>query len=683
MKLHTFISLAILSLTTSGLFAQSDKIFPIRYAPEKGAYLYFANQALSAQTPYEKMAGVRISRNTGKGFRELVKLGRSASVAEFRKVAGDDTWKQFLLMKRFKSDDEAWRFILAHPALDDYGTLAFDMKFRQAMGNAYLDTEAIGLAAGTKWTYKIEMLDAVGATTQTLEGTITGGNVAFRFGKPRKASAVATDSTVFGHWYVISKTPLEGVVMADVYRQEGGRGSYGKLSSSLLATTKGDSILFYLNDKVMPSTLYRYFIRPRDEWSNTATPSDTINILSFNFANLPPLQNVRANDTLNAILLRWKPLGDQPQLTGIEIQRSRDARGNYVVLDTVSISENGFLDTSVFPAIPYFYRLRLITIKGMARDNGFAGYANASVRNSLKRPDPPYALTGSLVKGKVTLSWQGVADSDLYGYFVYRSTSDKGRFDVISPSLSTTTFTDTSSVSGRTQYVYAVKAVNKNSLESEFSNQITMRQAVMELPVAPGGVQAYADNRKIILNWNAAVLSDHAIAGYNIYRREVQPENNFDLKQPAAAQAVKLKFVLLNRSLMIQPHYEDLQAVAGVNYEYAVSSVDVFGMEGTYSPFAKVTVPVMTRVVSTCTLRKVSTGIELVWDKGMTAGADAVIIYRKKAGEAKFLKIGSASLTQTLYTDKTAQKNALYVYVISAEKGNVILAKSEEKNIYY
>ena len=681
--LNTCLLIVILLCRMTQSAAQNDTSFPIRYSPEQGAYLYFANQALSPQQPYENMAGVRISRQKGKTSKELVKLARPNSVAEFKRICGEKSWSQFLLMKNFRTDEDGWKFILSHPVMDDYGTLAFDMRFRQAMGNAFLDSEAANLPAGKQWTYRIEILDPGGNVTGTFLGTVTGTVDGFQFEKPRKGRLMATDSAVFMHWFVLSGSPSPGIIMADVYRQDGGIGIYRKLSSPLLAATKGDSTLFYLADEVDPGSLYRYFIRPTDEWGNAAQPSDTISVLSVDFASLPSIEQVRARDTLNAIQLSWKPLGDLPQLVGIEIQRSRDARGNYIVLDTVAVSESSYHDLRVLPAIAYFYRLRVIPLKGMERQTGYSGYVNASVKNVLKNPDPPYNLTGNLEKGKVILHWEAIDDLDLYGYFVYRSTSHNGRFEVISSSLTTTSFVDTSRISGRTQYVYAVKAVNKNSLESEFSNLVTMRQPIAELPSSPGGLHAYADNRKIILKWPAVNAIDHAVAGYNVYRREAQAKGDYDLKLSAAAQATKLKFTLLNSALVVQPHFEDVAAVAGINYEYAVASVDVFGLEGSYSPFAKIFLPVNTRVISTCTLRKVATGVELGWESEMAAGADAIVIYRKKSGDPKFQKIASVSKSNVNFIDKTVQKNTLYIYLISAEKNSAPLAKSEEKNFQF
>src|SRR5690606_29863396 len=128
----------------------------------------------------------------------------------------------------------------------------------------FLDSEAANLPAGKQWTYRIEILDPGGNVTGTFLGTVTGTVDGFQFEKPRKGRLMATDSAVFMHWFVLSGSPSPGIIMADVYRQDGGIGIYRKLSSPLLAATKGDSTLFYLADEVDPGSLYRYFIRPTD-----------------------------------------------------------------------------------------------------------------------------------------------------------------------------------------------------------------------------------------------------------------------------------------------------------------------------------------------------------------------------------------------------------------------------------
>ena len=96
------ITIAFFLITSLSALAQTEKPFPVRYSMEKGAYLYFANRTLSPETPFEKIAGVRISRSTGKSFKELVRLSRPSTVAAFRQICGEDTWSQFLLMKKYR-----------------------------------------------------------------------------------------------------------------------------------------------------------------------------------------------------------------------------------------------------------------------------------------------------------------------------------------------------------------------------------------------------------------------------------------------------------------------------------------------------------------------------------------------------------------------------------------------------
>ena len=665
-----------------GQVLPSDEL-PLKYSQRDGTYLYFSDRALSPTTPFNSITSVRIFRNTGRNFKELQVVSQPSTLKEFKRICGDETWSQIKLVKNLSTDESVWNFILAHPMLDDYGTLAFDMRLRQAMGSAYLDRTAAGLASGKQWRYRVEWLDASGGIIRSAEGSITGGSKSFAIGHVTKSKQFANDSLVSLQWYTQSREESGSIIMAEIFRQTGGKGPYTKLSSRLLASKTGDSLLFNYRERVVPQSLYRYYIRPMDELGNAAEPSDTINVLSFDFNSLPLLQDLSARDTLNGILLTWKPYGDLPHITGIEIQRSRDVRGNFVVLDTIAVSDAFFFDQQVLPDIPYFYRMRLIGLQGLETHSGYSGYVTAAVKNRHKNPDPPYALTGNIVNGKVHLTWQSVDDPDLYAYFVYRSASDRQKFEVISQGLQALEFTDTSSVSGRIQYAYAVKAVNNNSLESDFSNVVTMRQPVPQLPDAPAGLNAYVDGQAVILNWPSVSRNDHAVAGYNIYRREIQTNNTFDTKQSAAAQAVNLKFVLLNDALITRPYFEDREATPGKTYEYAISSVDLFGVESTYSPFARLPIEMTTIFIETCTVRKVSNGVELSWDIDVAKGADAVAIYRKRAGDANFQKLATLSAQQTLYIDRTAARGTLYIYVISAERGKNVLAKSDEKNIRY
>jgi fibronectin type 3 domain-containing protein len=675
---YPFVTLAILIILP---VSAQDNVVPLKYSFRDGTYFYFADQAISRATPFEGIVAVKLSRDNGRGYKEVALIARPESATAFRKISGEQVWSQIKQIKRLQTDEQVWQFILQHPRITDYGVLSFSISFRQAMGSAYVDRDAAGLSPDKRWNYRIEFIDASGKIINSSVGSIQGGEQRFALANVKLKNLFATDSSVFITWSAPFQGVAEGLILADVYRQSGAKGTFTRLEKSILANVKDDSVYFYLDDAVVPQQLYRYYIRPKDQLGNLGTSSDTASALAVNFARLPLLQQLTVTDTLNALVLKWKALGDVPQVIGVEIQRSRDARGNYVIIDTVSARQSSYLDSRVFPGVPYFYRLRILGLKGMERETGFSGYATASVRNQHKNPDPPYALKASIENGFIKLQWQGASDPDLYAYFVYRGNSEQGKFEVISSGITDTKYVDSSRIGGRTQYVYAVKAVSNNSLESEFSNKVSLRQAVAQLPVPPGGINAHMDNRKVSLSWPSMARVDHNIAGYNIYRRVAQKSaEKFDQQQSAASQAGNLKFELLNSTIVATPAFEDATAATGINYEYAISSVDVFGIESTFSPFTPVSTVLPVRIIQHCSIRKVTEGVMLEWDPTLQRDTDSIVIKRKKAGDATYQRIGTLK-NESSFLDKTAVKGVLYIYQVQGEKSGKVITRTDEQNI--
>jgi fibronectin type 3 domain-containing protein len=678
-KINLYIVITL--LCSVSLLGQQNTA-PVKFSFRDGAYFYLADQSVSKGSPLEGNVAIRINRDNGRGFRELTVVSQAETASTFRKISGEKAWEQLKATKKLQTDDAVWQYILQHPKLSDYGLLAFDFDFRRAMGSAYLDDDAAGLPAGKKWSYRLEFIDAAGRTTHSTMGMIEGGEKALPITGIRQNKLFATDSAVFITWSAPFRMNVEGLILADVYRQTAGKGPFTKMNKVLLANIRNDSVIFYLDDSVTPQALYRYYIRPKDQVGNEGALSDTVSALSVNFARLPLLQELKVTDTLNALSLRWKPLANVPQVVGVEIQRSRDARGNYVVIDTANVTQTSYLDTKVFPGIPYFYRLRIIGLKGMERETGYSAYATATVRNQLKNPDPPYGLRGSVENGFIKLQWQGVSDPDLYAYFVYRSNSEQGKFEVISPGITSTQYVDSSRIGGRTQYVYAVKSVSNNSLQSEFSNKVALRQAVAQLPVPPGGANAYIDNRRVVLSWASMTKLDHNIAGYNVYRRIAGKSTElFDQKISAAAQAEKFNFELLTSSIIVSSSFEDQSAGTGMNYEYAIASVDVFGIESTFSPFIRVSIFQPVRIIQNCSIRKVTGGVMLEWDAALNRDTDKVVIKRKKAGDANYQPIASLKINEVSYLDKAAAPGILYIYEVEGQKAGNAISRSDEKNI--
>ncbi len=102
-------------------------------------------------------------------------------------------------------------------------------------------------------------------------------------------------------------------------------------------------------------------------------------------------------------------------------------------------------------------------------------------------PSPPAGLTAVQENEGIRLNWDSVEEPNLYAYYVYRGTSRYDSLAVVSHAIQdTTTFFDNAEqLSGRTNYVYAVKAVSNNKLESDLSNMVTIRPDRIVRPPAP------------------------------------------------------------------------------------------------------------------------------------------------------------------------------------------------------
>jgi fibronectin type 3 domain-containing protein len=83
-----------------------------------------------------------------------------------------------------------------------------------------------------------------------------------------------------------------------------------------------------------------------------------------------------------------------------------------------------------------------------------------------------FSGTGVVVTHSATLTWTA-STSVVVGYNVYRSSISGGPYTKLNSSIdASTSFIDTSVVSGQTYY-YVVTAVDSNNVESAYSNQVT------------------------------------------------------------------------------------------------------------------------------------------------------------------------------------------------------------------
>lgn len=87
-------------------------------------------------------------------------------------------------------------------------------------------------------------------------------------------------------------------------------------------------------------------------------------------------------------------------------------------------------------------------------------------------PAPPVALTATAGNATVSLDWSDSNDNDVAGYHVYRSTTSGGGYSRLTDSLLTDSSYEDVNVPHDTNYYYVTTAVDANSNESGYSNEV-------------------------------------------------------------------------------------------------------------------------------------------------------------------------------------------------------------------
>jgi len=634
---------------------------PIYPSPE-GVWVVLSGTALNPARADSRLVGAHILRADAgsQKYQEVGQIKQAASLAEFRTVAGQGALETLKANHKLASDDAAWAFILAHPNVRDYGLMALNMPFRQALGTAFLDASARQAAPGTRYSYRVQPVYATPELNKLAQGKFFEKTVEMGrptpLPRPRTSHTRGLDSVVSVRWSARAQasTAVLNTVYGQVYRQGPGERGFSAVPVRVLASRERDSVFFSYEERVQPSSLYRYYLQPLDFVGNPGPASDTTYVASVDPRHTALIRGVSARDTSAGIALRWPALPDQAYWAGIEIQRSRDARGSFVRLDTVPATATGYLDTRLLPNIAYHYRLRVLLIGGKAPDVASATAMAAHRPTDGPAPLAPRALTGEPEGRHVRLRWQpATQDLNHDSYLVYRGTSLQDSLVVISPALrgNTLTFLDTTAANGRRHYAYVVQAINKNNQASPFSEPALVQPRRPMPPAAPLGLNGYAAGPGLHLTWDDVARRDPAVVAYRLYRR------------PAASAAGKAGFVRIAES---QAPFFDDKAAAGQAFQYAVAALDAQGSESAWSPVATLRLPAAALVPpSQLNARRVPAGLEVSWSHPALAATKGYALYRRAREQPQPQRLATVAATQTRFVDQTAKPGTLYIYSLS------------------
>lgn len=273
-----------------------------------------------------------------------------------------------------------------------------------------------------------------------------------------------------------------------------------------------------------------------------------------------------------------------------------------------------------------------------------SGKDSTLVSFSVSCPGPPYpTLRTTLIESvRIDLAWNPAPNAAPVAFYrLYRATT--GAAEMVD-NLTGLAYSDIG-LSGYTQYVYRIAAVDANGLEGPFSAPLAARTRDGSPPSAPNGLNATPVSGGLVvrLNWIPATDPESGIARYHIYRDDL----------------------LIDSSTT--PSYLSSGLTPLTTYTYRVLAVNGEGLAGPLSAPASATTldPTPPTAPSELTATAVSPArIDLAWSAADDPQS-GIAQYRVYRGGAL---IGSS--TTTTYADSGLSPATTYTYEVSAVNGS-------------
>lgn len=534
-----------------------------------------------------------------------------------------------------------------------------------ASGTEYTDTEQLDPEA--QYFYRVSAIDASGNESNRSPVAGFSGSTTDLLAAPTGILATGAIGEIVVTWNAVNDPNLLGYL---VFRSETTTGEFTPVTSDTLFTTGQTE---YIDQNVVPQTVYFYKIQTVIQDPELGLIRSIVSSFKDGQSledELPPAASTDLiasldDNNFKSVSLTWTPPtqdsngGEITGLVSYRVFRSRDTNNSFALLATVSATESAYQDTTVEFLTRYFYTVSAVD------GAGNVGPRSASVSVTTKGLATPANLAASSGIQKITLNWNANTEPELTGYEVLRynnptDASPNATFPAI-----LTTYVDTPVTAGQT-FVYRVRAVGVNGLQSELSN-FASAQANEPAPIlaAPRNVTATGSIGRITLTWSANTETE--LTGYRVLKYT-------DPSQTTALQTFTT----------VQTTFVDSPLAEGQTFVYRVQAFGTGNVESDLSLFASATTlfddsapgtpsPFVAELNGSTTIklswsapRKDNNGSDLT-------GLSGYIIYRAVGtSSGGLVALASVDSTSRTYEDGGLEFNTTYIYQISAvdSRGN-------------
>lgn len=274
----------------------------------------------------------------------------------------------------------------------------------------------------------------------------------------------------------------------------------------------------------------------------------------------PPAEafDIKISVKSDSVLLSWK-IVKEDDLKEINIYRSKEFEGEYKKINKspLRINQESFLDVLDRYEPVYYYKIETVDLSGNTTET----FPKGVIVIDNKPPAQPSDLEAIGEVGRVVLKWKNNSESDLLGYFVWRSfTGKENDFLLLNPEpTSTNTYIDSLNKEINNLIIYRIKAVDTNYNESQYSKIVNVRMVDVTSPDKPILLNVSSEDLKVKLKW--LKNNEPGLAGYDVFFSTDENPNSF------------LKF---NTKLINTNFYEAEVKKAG-NYSFYIVAIDSAG----------------------------------------------------------------------------------------------------------
>ncbi|OPJ60225.1 GH25 family lysozyme [Clostridium oryzae] len=420
----------------------------------------------------------------------------------------------------------------------------------------------------------------------------------------------------------ISWKSVTGASGYKVYRATSSKGTY-----KYIATTKSKT---YKNTGLTTGKTYYYKIRAYKTSGKTKIYGKYSSKVSAKPIPSPPTLVKASKASYNSINISW---GGVSGANEYKLYRATSSKGSYKLIKTTKTKS--YKNTGLNTGTTYYYKVK--AYRNVGRSKVYSNYSSVvSSKPSLSTPTSVKAAVSSY--NSVTVSWGGVSGAN--GYKLYRATSSKGSYALISTTTSKS-YKNTGLTTG-TSYYYKVKAyrnVDSSKVYSSYSSVVSSKPSLSTPTSVKATVSSY---NSVTVSWGEVT----GASGYEIYRTS-SSSGTYTLVSTTTSKS-----------------YSDIGLSTGTSYYYKVRAYVDTENSKVYSSYSSVinTKPALPVPSVEASVSASHDDIDLSWNA--ISEVNGYEVYRASSSSGTYTLISDTSSTS--YSDIGLTAGTTYYYKVRA-----------------